>query len=360
MRVVDLTSLLPGPLASMILADFGADVVHVERPGGDPSRQLAARFGEDSALHAWVGRNKRSIVKDLKDPAQLSVVLDLIADADVVLEGFRPGVAARLGIDYAACRRVNPSVIYGSITGYGSDGIMRERPSHDLNIAGIAGLLDLAGRGERPRQLGFPIADVAAGLNMAIGVLAAYVHKQRTGQGQQIDVSLLGSAVGLIGSQLLESLTDGEINHRSVSTGNDPAYRIYETKCGRHLTVACLEESLWGNLCVALGADHLTSLRHSDAQKVHRALEVIFLSRTRAEWVDLLSGADVAFGVVNNIGEVLEDEAVDIDWHSATRPGPDIGPQLPTAIRLRETPPAFRSLACSLDTGAVVSWSPAV
>jgi crotonobetainyl-CoA:carnitine CoA-transferase CaiB-like acyl-CoA transferase len=346
LRVIDLSSYLPGPYASMLLADFGADVLHVEPPGGDPARHLPDRMGDDSALHWWVGRNKSSLTLDLKDPGDRARLLDHVARADVVLEGFRPGVAARLGVDYPSCRAVNERIVYCSISSYGQSGRYAAAPGHDLNYSARAGMLSLSadGRGD-PVIVGFPLTDVAGGLHAAVGILTALVHRGRTGEGQFVDVSLLDASIGLVGMQLMKALAGRPPRQwEDMNLGGDPAYGLYRTRDGRFVSVACLEGKFWRRLCELLGAEHLVDGRVRDPGGTRAELASIFARCDLAEWDARLEGQDVCYAPVNRIEDVAGDPAV-ADSGIVTRMRDAGGverPQLGNPVRLVRTPPALR------------------
>jgi alpha-methylacyl-CoA racemase len=350
MRVVDLSSFLPGPYATMLLADLGADVLHIEPPGGEPGRHLPSRIGDDSVLHWWVGRNKQSLVLDLKRPEDRARFLAEVARADVVVEGFRPGVAARLGVDYEACRAVNPSIIYCAITGYGQTTPHAGAPGHDLNYgakAGVAGLC--TDDGGTPVMVGFPLTDVAGGLHAAVGILAAYVHRLGTGLGQYLDVSILGASLGLVGMQLMKALA-GEVPTKGedMNLGADPAYALYRSGDGRFLSVACVEEKFWKRFCALLDRPDLVPRRHSEPAAVRRELAEIFATADRGHWDLLFEHEEVCYAPVHRIDEVARDPDVR-DFVLALPDGDGIErPTLGNPIRMSGTPPRAKDHAPAL------------
>lgn len=362
LRVVDLSTYLPGPYASMLLADLGADVMHVEAPTGDPARTMPDRAGDDSALHWWVGRNKRSVALDLKDDGDRRRLLAAIADADVVIEGFRPGVARRLGVDYEACRAVRSDIVYCSVSSYGQEGRNATVPAHDLNYAAKAGMLGLSldPAGE-PVLVGFPVTDVAGGLHAAVGILAAVLHRERTGEGQFIDVGILAASIGLVGMQLMKALAGGPPRqNQDMNLGGDPAYGLYRCRDGRTVSVACIESRFWERLCRVLGREELIERRFDDPASVRRGLEEVFATRDQQAWIDLLGADDqVCFGPVNAIEEVALDPDV-VDSGILTEQADDTGrrlPQIGTSIRMTATPASLRTPAPALGSSAV-TWLP--
>ena len=354
LRVVDMSTYLPGPYATMLLADLGADVLHVEPPGGDPGRRMPERVGDDSALHWWVSRNKRSLVLDLKRPADRERLLAEVADADVVVETFRPGVARRLGVDYEACRKVNERVIYCAITGYGQEGELANVPGHDVNYSARSGILGLStdDHGE-PVVVGLPITDVAGGLHAAVAILAAVHYQRRTNKGQYIDISIVDASLGLVGLQLMKALA-GHPPRKSTDMNlgaADPAYGMYRTRDGKHITIGCLEEKFWRRLCQLLEREDLIQRRVDEPEAVRRELAAIFAREDRAHWDRLLADQDVCYAPVLDIDELVEDARV----RGAVVTIPDERgverPTLANPIRMSLTPPRLRSPAPPLTPG---------
>lgn len=354
LRVVDMSSYLPGPYATMLLADLGADVLRIEPPTGDPARGMPERMGEDSVLHWWVNRNKRSMALDLKQPAGRERLLAEVAQADVIVETFRPGVAARLGVDYSACRAVNERIIYCAITGYGQRGEHAGAPGHDLNYSAKAGMSGLStdSNGD-PVVVGFPVTDVAGGLHAAVGILAAYQYQQRTGQGQYIDIGILEASLGLVGMQFMKALA-GHPPQKATDMnlgGADPAYTIYRTRDHRFISLACMEDKFWHRLCRLLGRDDLFDRRSCEPDAVRQELATIFAGEDRAHWDRLFEHEDVCYGPVNMISELVDDVHVR-ECGAVVRIPDGRGGELPTLanpIRLSLTPPQLRSPAPPLN-----------
>src|SRR5262245_26805635 len=244
-RLLDLSRQLPGPFCSMLLADLGMDVLTVAAPN-DP-------LGTGVPL---LGRNKRSLTLNLKAPEGRAIFHRLARDADVVLEGSRPGAAARLGVDYATLRELNPRLVYCSISGYGQDGPYRDRVGHDVNYLGFAGVIGLTGQaGGAPVIPGVQIADIGGGALMAaVGILAALAARDETGRGQFVDIAMMDGAVAWQVIHGFRYLVDREEPARgdTLLTGHHPCYAIYETRDGRHVTVGALEPHFWRTLCQRL------------------------------------------------------------------------------------------------------------
>ena len=322
LRVIDLTQLLPGAVTTLFLADLGADVIKVERPGaGDPMRAVPPMAGEMSAMFAAVNRNKRSVTLDLKTAAGKDVLHRLVADADVFIEGFRPGVAARLGAGYDELSALNPRLVYCSLSGYGQTGPYAHRPGHDLNYLAAAGVTAMTGPpGEGPTLLGPQIADVwGGGMTAAVAVLIALLERVSTGRGRYLDVAMLdGSTLGLI-NHLSAWFGAGVAYERGAQplNGGQANYGIYPAKDG-YVTVADFEEKFWRRTCAAIGRPDLADA-HGTAEAAD-ALREVFATRTRAEWEEALSGEDSCFMPVLTPEEAAEsahfaarDLVVDVD-----------------------------------------------
>lgn len=308
-RVLDLTRLLPGAFTTSVLADLGADVLKVEQPGtGDPMRAYAPRIDGMSAYSWLVDRGKRSVVVDLRAGAGVDVVRRLAAEADMVVEGFRPGVAERLGVGFDALREANPALVYCSLSGYGASGPRVAEAGHDLNYVARAGLLSVTGRDGAPAIPGTQIADLAGALFGVAGLLAALVGAQRTGIGRHVGVGLGDAALAMMPTVVAEYAGTGEVPRfeAGMLTGAYPSYAIHRCADGRYVSVAALEPAFWRALCDGVGRPDLLG-SHSDAQAlpVWRAL---FASRTRDEWLAMLAGTDACVAPVHDIAEALADE----------------------------------------------------
>jgi len=305
-RLLDLSRQLPGPFCSMLLADLGMDVLAVYAPT-DP-------MGMGVPL---LGRNKRSLSLNLKAPEGRDIFHRLARDADVVLEGSRPGAAARLGVDYETLRRVNPRLVYCSISGYGQDGPYRDRVGHDVNYLGFAGVIGLTGTAGGPPAIpGVQIADIGGGALMAaVGILAALWAREETGQGQFVDVAMMDGAVAWQVLNVFRHLLDHQEPARgdTLLTGHHPCYAIYETRDGRHVTVGALEPHFWRTLCTRLALPELIEQQFAEGEereRIFRALRARFRERTMAEWVAELADLDICFGPVATLGEMMRDPQV--------------------------------------------------
>jgi crotonobetainyl-CoA:carnitine CoA-transferase CaiB-like acyl-CoA transferase len=308
-RILDLTRLLPGPYATMVLADLGAEVIKIEEPTrGDPARHLPPLWGDAGTLFLIVNRQKKSLTLNLKEPAGVRIFHRLAETADVIVEGFRPGTTERLGIGYATIEKLNPRIIYCSITGYGQTGPYSQRAGHDINYIALAGVLGLITdeRGE-PVVPGVLMADLGGALVATIAILAALVARQTQGRGQYIDVSLYQAAFAfaLVG---LASVVAGEelpVGAKHALSGRFPWYNVYRTRDGKYLAVGALEPAVWQRLCQALDRRDLLDKQFTDAAAVRRDLQTLFLSKSCAEWMEQLSAHDVCVEPVLSVSEAM-------------------------------------------------------
>lgn len=313
-RVLDLSRLLPGPFCSLLLADLGAEVVKVEEQGlGDYTRWMPPHLGETSAIFAALNRGKKSIVLNLKTARGRELLIQLATGADVLLESFRPGVAARLGIDYEVLRKAAPRLVYCAITGYGQDGPYSGWAGHDVNYLAYAGALGLTGApGGAPAIPAIQIADLAGGAYpAAVGILSALLGRERTGAGRFVDISMTEGALALLGPlyAMLGAGGDPPERGRLPLTGRHPCYRVYPTKDGEWLAVGALEPKFFEKLCQALGRPDLAEqglAEGEEAEKVAAELEQIFRQQSRDEWMAWLEKADACVAPVLSPREALE------------------------------------------------------
>jgi crotonobetainyl-CoA:carnitine CoA-transferase CaiB-like acyl-CoA transferase len=328
-KVLDLSTLLPGPMATLMLADAGADVVKLERPGrGDEMRTYEPKFGEASANYAVLNRGKRAYAVDFKEDGQRDRVLQLAAEADIVVEQFRPGVADRLGLGYAALQAVNPRLVYCSITGYGPEGDRAGRAGHDLTYLAESGLLGVVTESSGAPVLPVTvIADIAAGSYPAVvNILLALRQAERTGLGCHIQVSMSHNLQTLGYGYLASHQAGGAWPRPSAEllTGGSPRYRIYAAADGRYIACAALEQKFWERLVELIGLDEKF---HDDAgqeQAVIAALQSVFAARPSSYWRDLLSAEDVCTVVVATWDEAVEAGLVVTDGNDrVAQPGCD-------------------------------------
>jgi len=364
-KILDLSRLVPGAFCTMLLGDMGAEVVKIEAPGvtGIGSSPGAVSRGENSRAAAYYApdRNKKSIVVNLKSEAGREIFYRLCRGADVIVEGFRPGVAKRLKIDYKTINKLNPRIIYCSLSGYGQDGPYHAFPGHDVNYIAMAGVLGLIGSGERPPAIPLNlVADFAgAALYGALGISIALVARNKTGKGQYVDVAYMDGAISLMTWFNCGHFFDGSTLKRGESWlhGAYPYYGVYETKDGKYITIGCLEPHFWENLCRFLGKEEYIPYHFALEHTFHKPenekwdeirsfLRQIFLTRTRDEWFDLLIRNDVPAGKVYTPDEVFGDPQVLHRQMVIEVEHPALGKikQVGIAPKLSNTPGRVRSL----------------
>jgi crotonobetainyl-CoA:carnitine CoA-transferase CaiB-like acyl-CoA transferase len=353
-KVLDLSRQLPGPFCSMLLADMGADTLCIAQPN-DPMG-IGIPF---------LARNKRHMTLNLKAPQGREILRRLADDADVLLEGYRPGVPQRLGIDYETLRARNPRLIYCSISGYGQDGPYRDRVGHDINYLAQAGVLSFVGEeGGPPVIPGVQIADIAGGAMMAaVGILTALIARDKTGAGQFVDIAMLDGSFACNAYHTLLWMLSGQVPKRGGEqlTGHWPCYAVYETADGRHLTIGAFEPHFWATLCHHLGCPHFIATQWDEGEPRQAAFEFLrrtFRSKTLAQWTAELGKLDICYAPVNTLEEAWDDPQLRHRGMHLEMPGPSgptrlIGPPIKlscTPASIRTPPPVFGE-----HTGAVLA-----
>jgi alpha-methylacyl-CoA racemase len=349
-RVLDLSRLLPGGFCSLLLADFGADVLKVEDTGmGDyvrwaPPYYEGAEDSARSALFLALNRGKRSIRLNLKEERGREVLLRLAREYDVLLESFRPGVMDRLGVGYEQLREENPGLVYCAITGYGQDGPLRDRSGHDMNYLGLVGLLGLTGeRDGPPVQSGGQIADIGGGAQMAaFGILAALHERDRSGEGQFVDVSMSDGALSWLAMVAGAQLCDGNVARRGELqlAGASVCYRPYACSDG-WVTLGALEPKFWQAFCRGVGREDLIERQfEAPGSEAHAEVERIFLERTREEWREFASHNDCCLEPVLDLDEALDSELVRARGMvtELEQPGAGAIKQLGVPVKMSRTP----------------------
>ena len=357
-KVLDLTRNHPGQFCTMILGDLGADVLKVERPlagdriryerslGGDPEEQL--RRVTYSALE----RNKRSIALNLRNPQSQEIFQQLARDADVIVEGFRPGVVSRLGADYDTIAAINPRIIYCSISGYGQTGPYQNLVGHDINYISMAGVLGLVSSDEGGRPA-IPVNLVAdfggGGLTSAVGILAAVIAREKTGRGQYLDISMTEGAFYMLAPIIADYYSQRVIPgpRQMRLNGGSPDYDVYLTSDGKYISIATLEPWFWENLCHTLGREDLIPHQRATGQtrrEVRQVLSDTFLTKTRDEWFELLKDKDISVGKVYSLDEALADPQMAARGMvvEVETPQGDTVKQPGVAIRMSDTPGQVR------------------
>ncbi|RXU63763.1 carnitine dehydratase [Pseudomonas protegens] len=314
LKVLDFSTLLPGPFASLLLADMGAEVLRIESPTRmDLLRVLPPHDRGVSASHAYLNRNKRSLALDLKRPEALEVVRQLLQEHDILLEQFRPGVMERLGLGYEALKAINPRLIYVSITGYGQTGPYKDRAGHDINYLALAGLASQTGRRDQgPLPLGIQAADIAGGsLHGVIGLLAAVIARQHSGQGQHLDISMTDCVFSLnamAGAGYLACGVEPGMEQQALNGGS--FYDYYRSRDGRWLSVGSLEPVFMQQLCQALGRPELAAQGLSPVpeqqQALKQALQIEFEKHDFAELCQLFAGLDACVEPVLSLAEAVQ------------------------------------------------------
>lgn len=338
-RVLDFSTLLPGPLAGLLLAEAGAEVIKIERPGvGDEMRTYQPRFGDDSVNFALLNRGKQSIVLDLKAPDAVARLRPLVESADVLVEQFRPGVMDRLGLGYEAVAAINPRIIYCSITGFGQTGPRRNMAGHDLNYLALAGLLSLTADGTgAPSMPHATIADIAGGSYPAvINILLALLQRQRTGRGCYLDVSMTDNLFVLNYWGLGNGFAAGDWPRpgAALTTGGSPRYRIYRAADSGYLAVGAIEQRFWDVFCRLIDLDQAARDDASNPAATIAAVAERIAAHPAAYWRRLFETEDVCCAVINSLDEAVRDPQVvarDL-FRRRLRAGSNTIPALPIPI----------------------------
>ena len=358
MVVLDLSQILAGPVCGMMLADMGADVIKVEKPdGGDDNRRAGPPFiGGQGAGFMAANRNKRSLALNLRDESGRQVFERLLEQADVVVENFRPGVMERLGIGYERLSKLKPSLIYCSISGHGGTGPYKDRGGFDLIAQGMSGLMSITGVPDGPPvKVGVPITDISAGILAANGVLCAYIHAQKTGQGQLVDTSLLEAGIAYTIWESSGYFADGEIPGPLGSAHRVSApYQALRTSDG-YINIGAPTQRTWEQLCRAIGQEELIEDqrfrepgdRKAREEELAALLEEIFSQQSTAYWLETLEKAGMVAGPINNIAQVYDDPQVIAREMKVDLEDPDLGTlhNIGIPVKLSATPGSIRRRA---------------
>ena len=360
LKIIDFTTLLPGPYATMMLADLGADVLRVvsgSRPDLTEFMPPCIAGTNLSCAAATLGRGKRSLALNLKDPRAGAIMLKLIEGRDIPIEQFRPGVMARLGLDYETLKAASPSLIYCSLTGYGQTGPMSSRAGHDINYLARSGIMAYSGRkATGPSLTGIQIADIASGSNNAvIGILAAVVHRQRTGEGQHVDVSMTDGVIAFNAIAGAAFLADGtEICREEGVLNGGSLYDFYETKDGKHLSFGGLEPQFFAAFCRTIDRPDLIpgGVAPPDIDCIKEEVRAIMRTRTQKEWLSLFAKVDACVEPVLGLGDTFRDPQVEARGLIVEVDLPGVGrvKQLGHPIRYSATKPEYRSVGVAAGT----------
>ncbi|WP_209123277.1 CaiB/BaiF CoA-transferase family protein [Alkalihalobacillus sp. BA299] len=352
LRVLDLTRLLPGPYCTLLLADFGAEVIKIEEPQlGDYARWEEPKVGTDSAIFSSLNRNKKSVTLNLKAEKDKEIFLEMVKTADIVVESFRPGVMDRLGLKYEHLKMINPKLIYCAITGYGQTGPYAKLPGHDLNYLSFAGLLELQGeRNAKPVLSPVQIADIGGGsLNAVIGILMAVISRNQTGEGQFVDISMLDGVVSWLQTILPNYLANNELPTRGKLplSGEKACYEVYETSDQRYLAVGALEPKFWKEFCKGINREDLIEdlgapISRQDEMK--NEISNIIKAKTLGEWVETFEEYDTCVSPVLNFEEMISHPQIVSRQMIQSVPGLNYK-HIGIPIKLSETPGNIHSNA---------------
>ena len=320
-RICDLSHVLAAPTTSMILADLGAEVIHIEPPRGDDAREFGPFIKDESAYFISINRNKKSVVIDLKKDKGKELLKELIKISDVVLENFRPGTMEKLGFDYDEIRKINPKIIYASICGFGHDTLpqYKDKPAYDMVAQAYSGLMSITGPyGGPPCRVGSSVGDIIAGHQCAIAILAALIYREKSGVGQKIDISMVDGLVYILENAIVRYTVTGEIPkplgtmHPTITP-----FQAYKTK-DEWIVVPIGNDQLWAKFCEMIGRQDLidhpkfktNKLRTENREELNKILDEIFLTKTYLEWAELFESYNLPYSPVNTIDKVVNDPVI--------------------------------------------------
>jgi crotonobetainyl-CoA:carnitine CoA-transferase CaiB-like acyl-CoA transferase len=360
-KILDLSWQGPGPYCTMILGDMGAEVIRITPPSSAGARQISRDIDERAAAFQSVNRNKQGLQLNLKSKEGVAIFYRLVETADIVIEGFRPGVSKRLSVDYPTLQKLNPKLIYCSISGYGQDGPYSLRSGHDVNYISTAGALDPIG--EAGRKPAIPLnllADYGGGSkDAAIGILTALLARGKTGKGQHVDISLTDSVISLMTDSILDYYFESGVclkRGEHPLNGGFPYYNVYKTRDEKYITIGCIETWLWDKFCDAIDKKefkpfhfqlehYLQPPQEKEWQDILSYLSKLFLTKTRDEWYDYFVEKDIPVGKVLSLDEVFEDPQVRERKMILEIEHPRLGKikQVGISIKLSDTPGMVRS-----------------
>ena len=316
-KVLDLTRVLAGPYCSMMLADFGANIIKIEPPGvGDDSRHFGPFVGKESAYFMSLNRNKRSITLNFKRPEEVELFREMVKQADVVLENYRPGTMEKFGLGYEELKKINPKIVYAACSGFGHSGPYMLKPAYDIIVQAMGGIMSITGpEGGEPTRVGASVGDIIAGMFTAYGVMVALFHRERTGEGQKVDVGMLDCQLAVLENAISRYTTSGSVpkplgnRHPSITP-----FASFTAKDG-HIIVGAGNDRLWEKLCNILGCPELVKdprfdtngNRTNNSIELQHILDGIFKAKTINEWLDLLEKAELPCAPINTVDKIIND-----------------------------------------------------
>lgn len=348
-KIIDFSKWLPGQYCGMVLGDFGADVIKVEDVKGDVTRCFTpAKEPGMSYWHLMLNRNKRGITVNLKTPAGREVLLRLLKEADIFLEGFRPGYLKMLGLDYESVSKINPRLIYCSITGFGPEGKYKHMPSHDLNVIGLAGVA----APEDGTDISVPSVQVAAlggSLNAISGILMALYARERTGKGQLVNVDLYSSAINAEITAISSVIGCRETGMPSFGRTASHYYSVYKTKDGRYLSIGTIEPKFWQKMCRLIDLPELESRQFdfANSAEIKEKLAAAFAGKTQAEWLELIGKDEFCVTPIRTLQEALDSSLTTEQSQMLVTKKEDFGnyTYVKSAAKLSDTPGTIRKRA---------------
>ncbi|MBN2254805.1 MAG: CoA transferase [Deltaproteobacteria bacterium] len=350
-NVLDLSSLLPGSLCSQMLADLGAEVLKIENPsGGDNFRSTPPIIRTTGSYFHMINRNKKGITLNLKHEQGRAIFMKLVPGADVVLDSCAPGSMEAMGLGYEDLKKENTRIICCSLTGFGQDGPYKHRPAHDIDFLSISGILDLlGGRGGPPVVPAVQFAGAGGGLSAAMGILAALLRRERTGEGQYLDVAILDSLTPFLSLVMSQFMADGTLPKRGESLvgGGYAFYNIYETADGKYLSLGCLEEKFWKAFCRAVRREDLIDDQYAPSPRREALIEEvkgIFRQKTRDEWITLFDEHTICYSPVNSLEDAVKDPQIRHRglWFSMEHPTGGTIPQQRFPVEFSDDRPQVR------------------
>ncbi len=351
-RVLDLSTRMPGPVCTQMLGDLGAEVIKIESPKApDLFRQFAPRVNGSGSLFHVCNRNKKGLALELRHPRGREIFLRLVRGTDVVVEAFRPGTLERMGIGYETLKEEKPGLIYCALTAFGQTGPYRLRPAHDLNLLALSGVLDLLGTKDGPPVVPpVQMSGLGGALQAVVGILAALLSRKRDGKGQLVDVSLLDGVCAFGSLEMSRCMTGHHVPKRGMTEGGGgyACFNVYPAADGRYLSLGCLEPHFWENFCRAIGRESLIGEQWAARPRqdeIIAEVRTVIASRPLDEWLRLFDPEKICAAPVNTFEEALEDPHIRDSgtWFTGNLPGGDRAPQIGLPIRFDGKRPGWRS-----------------